>query len=237
MPRISIRFLFSVVSLCVFNSCIGTSNVQILNENYKDIKVYNTSVTLFPLTEDFVNPQVWDLHTIQHPENKSAANDKNKGIFQRYFSTVFEEVTTASIIDGFDEKNLEARFEFIDTALPISEKDSLSFLVPSNSEAFINENEKTDYSLFVQSLHWQVAYGEAETQAVGRASSGSYNVEVRFQYVLWNNRKKEVVAYGKLNKKSQYLQVPSKTTYIEILEDLCRQIVVKSPLQETTTYG
>lgn len=237
MTRFSLRVILSVAASSILSSCIGTTNVQILNENYKDIKVYNSSVTLFPLTEEYAPTQIWDLHTIEHPENKTAANEKNKGLFLRYFSTVFEEVTTASVVDGFDEKEILINFDFVDTALAISDKDTLNFLVPNKTEAYLSEEEKTDYSLFVQSLHWQVAYGESETQAVGRASSGSYNVEVRFQYVLWNNKKKEVVAYGKLNKKSQYLQVPSKTTYIEILEDLCRKIVVKSPLQETAAYG
>lgn len=215
-------------------SCGFPKTFYELNPEYEGKKRFNVSLMVLPLTEDIVEESEWNNYLIQNSGSSGLVNAQNKQTFYRYFGLAVKDVSTATVTD-------------LTESLPISKPDQTNFknrvlkqkkdrkftmLLPESGQVTF-EGKASDYALFVQGLTWTVQYKEESGQAIGRSAVSSIVVDIRLRYALWDNRKEKVAAFGQVSEKHELLELPSKSTYIEYLENIARGLIVNSPIQDT----
>ena len=106
----------------VISNCTNFQTLQVLEEEYQSpTKDYNTSLTILPLTEDYVSSELLDKYLSKEENNPSLISRTNKDTFYNYFGLTFSETMTGSLNDLMQSGNPE----FVS---PVSFKDSVLIL-------------------------------------------------------------------------------------------------------------
>lgn len=218
-------------------ACVPTGTVQILEEEYKNqVKNYNTSVTILPLTEDIVSTEEWNGHLVLDPKSRSLISRTNKEVYKNYYGITFSETVTGDVNNVSDRvrPELPEGVEFESKELLLSKNRMMTVLVPKSGKLYIEDIE-TDFSLLTQSIIWEIGYVEEQAKPVGGSTVQRVELSIKFRYVLWDNRKEQIAGYGIINESRNLTGTPSRVFYIQLFEDLSRQIVRESPLLEKFT--
>ncbi|SMO84340.1 hypothetical protein [Gracilimonas mengyeensis] len=226
--------VFALFLLFITAGCASTGSQYVLNPEYQNrAKAFDTSVTIFPLTEDLVEDSVWQQHLNYAPENYSLINFANKQTFIKYFALSFSETTTGEVNNVMADESVELSEEvdFSNQSLPINDKEELKLLVPEAGKLVTDEME-TDFSLLIQSINWQIGQVEEQSKPIGGNNDLFIELVIKFKYVIWDNQRERVAGYGLVRESEVLSGRPGRITYIQIFEKISREIVQNSPLQE-----
>lgn len=227
------KLLVLFFSLIIITNCTTFQTIQVLEEEYQSpVKDYNTSLTLLPLTEEYVDEEVMKNY-LSNPENTpSLISRTNRDIYKNYFGLTFSETITGEVTDlvgtqdlGFDE------IVFKDTSLVLNKNISIDVLVPESGK-LISADKPTNFSLLTQSIIWETGYVEEQSKPIGGNTVQRIEFTLRLKYVLWDNYKEQIAGYGQIHERRNLTALPDRIFYIQLFEDVSRLIIRESPLQE-----
>lgn len=154
--------------------------------------------------------------------------DKGRLLFSRLFGLSLQQVMAGKVLDlstSFDP----SAATFKRQKLPTSSKDSLDVLVPDKPIQL--QDESAEFLLLVDQI---VFTPRAQTTKAGMLGStkedDSLFLGVRCKYVLYDNRKGQVAAYGTFEQEKRTLAPTSPKPYQALLGELATHIVTYSPM-------
>lgn len=119
--------------------------------------------------------------------------------------------------------------------LKMNEKTALTMDLPNPGEALIMDSAQADFSLIIGFLDVSRFGGSSGTMMMGAGGqmmmSGGESAALEFHtdYVVWDNRKGAVVAYGRLEQRTPFFMAMTTSTWSQAVTNLARAILTKSP--------
>ena len=218
----------------VISNCTNFQTLQVLEEEYQSpTKDYNTSLTILPLTEDYISSELLDEYLSKEENNPSLISRTNKDTFYNYFGLTFSETMTGSLNDLMQSGNPEfvSPVSFKDSVLILTKNAQMEVLVPKSGKLY-NSEQATDFTLLTQSIMWETGYVEEQSKPLGGNNVQRVEFNLKLKYVLWDNRKEQIAGYGQINERRNLTGLPERIFFIQLFEDVSRLIVRQSPIQE-----
>jgi hypothetical protein len=228
------QWLAVLLAAFTLSACGFPKTFYELNPEYEGEKRFNVSLMVLPLTEDIVEDAEWNDYLVNSSGSAGIVNAQNKQTYYRYFGLAVKDVSTATVSDLTESLpvNKPDQTSFKPVVLKEKKDRKFTMLLPESGR-ITHEGQSSDYALFIEGLSWTVGYKEESGQAIGRSAISTIVVNIQLKYALWDNQNERVAAFGRVTEKHEILEVPSKATYIEYLENIARGIIVNSPIQDT----
>lgn len=223
-----------VATTLLFSSCTSFQTIQVLEESYQNpVKDYNTSLTILPLTEDYVDSNLLEEFLSKKENEPSLVSRTNKDTFYNYFGLTFSETMTGSLSDLMQSGTPEfySPITFKDTLLVLNKSTLLNVLVPESGKLYTSE-QATDFTLLTQNIQWETGFVEEQSKPLGGNNVQRVEFTLKLRYVLWDNFKEQIAGYGQINERRNLTSLPDRIFYIQLFEDVSRSIVRHSPIQE-----
>lgn len=228
------NFLVLFVITLFLSACNTFQTIQVLEEAYQSpVKDYNTSLTILPLTEDYVDSDLLDQFLSKEENEPGLISRTNKDTFYNYFGLTFSETMTGDLKDlmqsGIPEFYSPVTFK--DTTLVLNKNTLLNVLVPESGKLYSPE-QATNFSLLTQSIMWETGFVEEQSKPLGGNNVQRVEFTLKLRYVLWDNYKEQIAGYGQINERRNLTSLPERIFFIQLFEDISRSIVRNSPIQE-----
>ncbi len=208
--------------------------MQVLEEEYASpAKDYNTSLTILPLTEDIVSKETLNAYLAKEGNKPSLLSRTNKNIYKNYFGLTFSETMTGDLVDLMNNPKLDfmSNIQFQEKVLPLNSSTNMSVMVPESGK-LQNPDQPTNFTLLTQSMDAEIDYFEEQSKPVGGNAVQKIEFTLNLKYVLWDNNKEQIAGYGLIKERRNLTALPERIFYIQLFEDISRQIVKNSPIQE-----
>lgn len=226
-------FLFFVILAVAFLGCSAPSKLQIIEPEYQNVQQYHATLLVMPLTGELISHESRTKNAVGNEKTKKNLSANERAFFYRYFGAVLADVTTAIVI-GIDPKFKPENVSYSYRELKLNEKKTLKMLVPSSGRIQYEEL-LPDFVLFAEELFFDIVY-EEKKQGLGSGYREQYTLDTGLQYVLWDNKAQKIAAYGELNKSYNLMNLPTRDTYLDVLERFASSIIEKSPLVIKQTF-
>lgn len=227
--------IFLLLLLMVFlSNCTAFQSIQVLEEEYQSpVKDYNTSLTILPLTEDYISSELLDEYLSKEENSPSLISRTNKDIYYNYFGLTFSETMTGNLNDLMQSgvPDFISPVSFKDTILVLSKNAQMDVLVPETGKLFGSE-QATDFTLLTQSIMWETGFVEEQSKPLGGNNVQRVEFTLKLKYILWDNKKEQIAGYGQINERRNLTGLPERIFFIQLFEDISRLIVRQSPMQE-----
>lgn len=231
------QFKYAALSACfLLVGCSATATkFQIIEPDYKANQDFSAVLLLMPLSTDLIDRTRQEELAGNSEFPKKALSVAERSFFYNYFGATFSETTTAEVL-GIDRDFRPDSLTLEYRHLAPSEKISTYMFVPADGQIKYRE-EMPDYVLFVEDLYFEKTYEEYRT-VISRGTSDKFVMKTGLEYLLWDNRAGKIAAYGKLENTLNLMTVPTKDTYIDVLENFAQSIIQKTPLvrRHTSLY-
>lgn len=218
----------------LLSNCTTFQTVQVLEEEYQSpTKDYNTSLTVLPLTEDYIDSDLLDDFLSNEENNPSLISRTNKEIYYNYFGLTFSETMTGDLNDLMQSGNPDfiSPVAFKDTTLFLTKNVQMNVLVPEAGKLYSTE-QATDFTLLTQNIMWETGFVEEQSKPLGGNNVQRVEFKLKLKYILWDNTKEQIAGYGQINERRNLTGLPERIFYIQLFEDISRLIVRQSPIQE-----
>ncbi|MFY0696392.1 MAG: hypothetical protein JXR11_00910 [Balneola sp.] len=227
------NYLLAIALIFILAGCSTQKSVQIVSEGYKTTKINNASLVILPLSEKFVDSEVWENHFQFDSTNSSDISIHNRFLFFEYYGTAFSRVSTSNVKDLSTSTNLEnvnSSIEYENVKLATDkEGEFLTFLAPKNGTLTI-DNKEPDFVLFTQTLRWKNELKSQGTVIMGSENEYSVNINIKLKYLIWDNKNESIASYGVILKTESLMGVPKSPTYEKIATELAQDIIEASPI-------
>jgi len=221
------RYITFFILLLIFSGCIKSSTFQYIKLEYSDKKHFYTKILVLSLSNQLLSKQ--DQLSISNGKkvNPLLMSRQELAYFNNYMGPIVSEVAIAEVL-GIDPsfKTKEMKFKYFKVD---PEKAESFYLFSPDSGQIVYRDVIPDYVLFLEDLYFLKDFKE-EMSVIGRGSSSKYTLETGIEYLIWDNKKQTVAAYGKLSHSLNLFDYPSKDNYLNILESFAFSIFSKSPI-------
>jgi hypothetical protein len=213
--------------MLIVGGCGFSQNLQILKPEYVNNRQFNATLLVMPLTSEIL-----DVNQVAASSGQKAAStkyfDRQELIyFYNYMGPSMSEITTANVL-GIDPVNLVKNISFSRQNVNGDTKQPLYMHVPTTGPIRYMDREP-DYILFFEEIYFKKDFIDERT-GIGRGSSSNYSMQAGLMYLIWDNKKGNIAAFGKLERLMNLLDYPKKSNYISIFEEFAALIIDKSPL-------
>ena len=208
-------------------NCVSSSNIQFIDSEYENLNYFSASLMVMALNTDIISKDVQEKLSQGDATKVDMFNQQEREYFNSYMGPALAEKSTAKIygIDPFFKpKNVEFSYQ------------QLSFENGTQTKMFVPLSGKVkyydvtpDYVIFFEDLIFIKDFRE-ESGGVGRGTVQKYSLQAGIKYLLWDNNKQKIVAYGKLGNDLNFLDFPTRENFVQIFEKWALLIVQKSPL-------
>ena len=204
--------------------CQISSNFQFIAPQYNGKREIGRTLLIIPLLNDFVEKPSTSSNK---EEQSSILSEQDLLYFYNYISPALSEQSVSEVwgVDTqFKPKNLRLKPKTLKT----DDEKGLEMFVPDSS-VIDYKGKVPDYVLLFQDLFFKKALYE-ECNGLGKSSDKKYTMEAGLKYMIWDNKKCQIVAFGKLFQRVNLFTYPSKQAYIFIIDQFAATILKHSPL-------
>jgi hypothetical protein len=219
--------LFAAVIISFLGGCAPGLQHQFVSPEYKNREEFNVSVLVIPYKIKCETPALINENGTQKNKEAKPVTRQEIEIFDRYITPLLSENTWAKLMEpGKDLKpeNLKLAFKEVDTEL----KEKKILLLP-DSKSFVYNGIIPDYILLFQNLYFVKNFDE-KMVGLGNGTNSIYTIECGLEYLLWDNLRGKIAAYGNINKNLPLLSAPTKEEYLFLFETFASRIIKESPL-------
>jgi len=162
-------------------------------------------------------------------------------VFNDYFQYTFARYTLENSnlsVATFPNKVDKTNFE--ETILMVTEKDSLKIALPPKGSVLQTQPVYFDYILVIDELevskNWEMdvrmALAMGSINAISSTSKGF--LAFKYNYTIWDNGQKQVLAYGKDVIKREYTFALTKNIWDAVIIDMTKRILKDTPFDNFT---
>ncbi len=228
MKRVFNIVLFSVLVFTSFllSGCASGNNFQFVSEDYKDKKQSNVTIMAIPYIAKALSQEQRTFFIDKKSKQNRPVSSREIELMENYIKSLLSENTFAKIIIPDPNYNFSSvKFEYANVS--DNEKNIFEAFVPKNQISY--NNEIPDYIMIVEDIFF-IRDVKNQDVSMGRGSQTSFKFEGGIEYLLWDNKNNKAAAYGRLNKKSELLEFPTKDQYMQVLDIFFASIIEKSPI-------
>lgn len=221
---------FHVILIFLLNSilsCFSTSNFQFIDPEYENSNYFSATVMAMALNTDLISADVQESLLQGVAEKVDMFNQQEREYFYNYMGPALAEKTTAKIY-GIDPFFMPTSIEFSYQQLVFENGTQTKMFAPISGKVKYYDTTP-DYVLFFEDLMFIKDFRE-ESGGLGRGSVKKYSMKAAVNYLLWDNNKQKIVAYGKLGNDFNFLDFPNRENYVQLFDKWAFLIVQKSPL-------
>jgi hypothetical protein len=139
----------------------------------------------------------------------------------------FDQKTTSRVIvteDSFESASLEIAFQGME-----ADQDTEWWSFVPVSGRVEHSGRYPDYVLIFDGLRFRIVSGGGARQTYDVPGGGK--VELDLEYVLWDNQRQEIAAFGRLHQESQTSSPhPSSELFKSLFEKMAEEVIRTSPL-------
>jgi len=208
-------------------SCVASSNFQFIDPEYENSNYFSASLMVMALNTDIISKNVQEELLQGDATKVDMFNQQEREYFYNYIGPALAEKSTAKIY-GIDPFFKPTNIEFSYQQLSFENGTQTKMFVPLSGKLKYY-NTTPDYVLFFEDLIFIKDFRE-ESGGVGRGTVQKYSLQAGVKYLLWDNNKLKIVAYGKLGNDLNFLDFPTRENYVQLFEKWALLIVEKSPL-------
>ena len=222
-----------IFSFFLFFNCSPSGQLHYIAPEYKNLQQSTALVMVMPFITKMIDPMQREILIDKKNEQKKPLTDREIELFENYISPLLAENTYAKIVqpdNSFKASDLKLTYQVIQN----ESEQKVSLFIPTSKQV-VYKGETPDYLLLFEDLYFLKDATE-KGLSLGRGTSTSYSMNGGIEYLLWDNKKGKVAAYGKLYKKLKLLSVPSKEDYMVLLENFASSIIANSPLSARKIY-
>lgn len=210
-----------------FLRCISASNHQFLDPDYEGLNYFSASLMVMALNTHIISEDVQEKLMPDDAIKVDMFNQQEREYFYNYMGPALAERTTAKIY-GIDPFFMPTNIEFSYQQLLFEKGTPIKMFVPLSGKIKYYDSTP-DYVLFFEDLMFMKDFRE-ESGGIGRGTVQKYSLKAGVKYLLWDNNKQKIVAYGKLGNDLSFLDFPTRENYVQLFEKWALLIVQKSPL-------
>lgn len=215
-------FLFSL-----FSGCATTSDFQYVDPRYRNLSQTNVSVLFIPFVSNLLNPIQRDSLISKKTKEFKPITTTEINFFENYMPIVLADHTINKIII-IEQPVKPSDIEFVYKKLITDDGKEQGYYIPAK-EQFVYEGDIPDYLFLAEDIYFRKSVSDKEIK-VGRGSSSYFSLDAGIDYLLWDNKKGKVSAFGNLTKQMTLLGLPERTEYLSVFDDFAKSIISKSPL-------
>lgn len=219
-----ILLLFSAI----LTACASSDVFQYVEQDYRGRQQSSVSVIIAPVLSEIVPPGQREAIFNRKNEKKRMLSTKEISLFSNYMPPILSDYTQAAVIEP-DQSFKFPDFTFTLENFTTEDGQKISLYVPAKSDKLKYNDEVPNYILFTEDLYFNKNM-EEQSMSIGRGSSSSFLLEGGIEYLLWDNSKGRVAAYGSLQKGLQLFGMPGKEEYLLMLDFFASSIIKNSPL-------
>jgi len=221
---------FFIILIFLINSllsCVASSNYQFIDPEYKNLNYFSATIMVMSVNTDLISKeaQVKLLHGAA--AKVDMFNQQEREYFYNYMGPALAEKSTAKIY-GIDPFFKPTNIEFSYQQLSFENGTQTKMFAPISGKVKYYDTTP-DYVLFFEDLMFIKDFRE-ESGGLGRGTVQKYSMKAALNYLLWDNNKQKIVAYGKLENDLIFLDFPTRDNYVQLFEKWALLIVQKSPL-------
>jgi hypothetical protein len=221
---------FKLILIIILNSflyCVSSSNYQFIYPEYEKLNFFSASLMVMALNTDIISKDVQEKLLQGDATKVDMFNQQEREYFNNYMGPALAEKTTAKIY-GIDPLFKPTDIEFIFQRLQFENELDIKMFVPLSGKIKYY-NVTPHYVLFFEDLKFEKDFRE-ESGGLGRGTVQRYTMQAGVKYLLWDNNKQRIAAYGKLENDLNFLDFPTRENYVQLFEKWALLIVQKSPL-------
>jgi len=207
--------------------CVSFSNYQFINHEYENLNHFSALLMVMALNTDIISKDVQEKLLQGKEVKQDMFNQQERDYFNNYMGPALAEKTTAKIY-GIDPLFKPTDMEFIFQRLQFENELDIKMFVPVSGKIKYY-NVTPHYVLFFEDLKFEKDFRE-ESGSLGRGTVQRYTMKAGVKYLLWDNNKQRIAAYGKLANDLNFLDLPLRENYIQLFEKWALLIIQKSPL-------
>lgn len=218
--------------LMLFGAVTGgcsTSRSHVIASEYERAALRGTSIALLPLSSELTPDR-------EAEEDQQTAYFTGEGhkLFYRLFGLELQEVASAEIVDlGSNYRPAERPFEPRGLRMPSGD----SLYIPMPDGAVAGPNRTADFALLIDELTFAPRSESTRSGQFGSTErTSNLYVTATCEYMLWDNRREQVAAYGTFESESRMLNPNSRTAYETLFEELALTIVRNSPVSLSSQF-
>jgi len=219
--------LILIIIVISFLFCVSSSNYQFIEPEYNNLNYFSASLIVMALNTDIISKDVQEKLLQGDAAKLDMFNQQEREYFNNYMGPVLAEKTTAKIY-GIDPFFKPTSVEFSYQQLLFENGTYIKMFVPLSGKVKYYDTIP-DYVLLFDDLLFLKDFRE-ERGGIGRGTVQKYSMKAGVKYLLWDNNKQKIVAYGKLGNDLNFLDFPTRENYVQLFEKWALLIVQKSPL-------
>lgn len=221
---------FHLILIFLINSilsCVASSNYQFIDPEYENSNYFSASLMVMALNTDIISKDVQEKLLPGDETKVDKFNQQEREYFHNYMGPALAEKSTAKIY-GIDPFFKPTNIEFSYQQLSFENGTQIKMFAPISGKVKYYDTTP-DYVLFFEDLTFIKDFRE-ESGGLGRGTVQKYSLKAALNYLLWDNNKQKIVAYGKLENDLIFLDFPTRDNYVQLFEKWALLIVQKSPL-------
>jgi hypothetical protein len=214
-----LRYSLVLIASFLFISCSNNVNQYLL----KDINVSSSDVTISLLTINM------DLLHKDFPEHTfGALRPSERSIFDNSLTTIFSS-QTRSTVSGQLNGDVLIKHSYERRSFNLNNR-KINILTPSSGTALKDEHNQARFVLILDQFYftpYEITIG-GDSYA-GHEPTTQKRVRFETKYVIWDNEKKDAIAWGHVNSNQLHSSSNPSNVYRILLSNTFDQIVRKSP--------
>lgn len=218
-----------IVAIFILTYCTNPNGFQYLHPEYGNKKETHPKVLVLPInSKSIISARVND-----NTSNViGSATFRETEMFENYMKIILGEKTQTEIIaEDISDDAKEVKSEKLKVDI---DKMSLEFQIPKLSEKN-GRFAQIDYLVLFDKLYF-TKLAKISGSSLGSIGESTYLLTAGIEYIIWDNKTRNLVSYGKVEEKSNLLTVPKKEDYLNVIEKLADVIIQKSPFTAKKIY-
>lgn len=225
--RLSFFFLL-ILFMGVAAGCSSSAPPQVLAPEYERGTSRGVTIALLPLSSELLPAAADTTEPDGEALQTAYFTDRGHQLFYRLFGLELQEVAAASVIEtGSDFRPINTTFRR--HTLPVPAGDSLHLPVPDGPVQLTNS--AADFVLLIDKLTFTP---RSETIRAGDygapVQQENFYITATCQYMLWDNERARVAAYGTFERENRLVDPNSRAPYEQLFAQLAVHIIETSPI-------
>lgn len=227
--------VFTLLAVIVFvnYSCSVSDRFTYVAPEYKNLNQSGVQILIMPFISSLLENDQLNEFINRKNASKQMLTTKEVELIENYMPVLLSENTFAKIIKA-NKESIKSPLKFSYKS-PGSDFDSTQFVYIPDVKGFAYEDNIPNYLFFVQDAYFNKS-GDEKGVTMGRGSESFFVMMAGIEYLLWDNLKGCVAAFGKLQAKQKLLSLPNKESYLAILETFVVDMLSQSPLAQKKIY-
>lgn len=225
------QILIMILSVLLL-SCTASDRFTFVAPEYKSLNQSGVEILVMPFISSlFENGQLRDFIERKN-KSKETLTAKEIELLENYVPILLAENSFAKITRA-EKKDLKTpiKFQYVNA----EEGDTSKKVYVPEIKNLIYDEIMPKYLFFVEDAFFNKS-GDEKGVSMGRGSDSFFMFNAGIEYLLWDNHKGKIAAFGKLQVKQKLLSLPNKESYLAVLETFIVDFLKDSPLAQKKIY-